>query len=158
MYFFCPVFDLPNNGLIFPFKKHILISVSSSSSRMPVSSKNKQLRRRSIYIKAYFMPFGFKREKSSCAKSFSSNFSRKNVNMCTGSFPKVWKPYWPLWCKIWGGRLWDSSCTFDLMTSWVSHSLWPLSFGKPWPFLFPLIFFTTYNKRLSPLESKAEVT
>lgn len=52
------------------------------------------------------------------------------------------------------GRLWDSSCSFDLMTSWVSHSLWPLSFGKSWPFLFPLIF-TTYNKRLSPCRIKS---
>lgn len=102
MYFFCLVFDLPNNGPIFPFKKHIPVSVSSFSSRMPMSNTNKELRRRSIYIKAYFISFGFKGEKSSCAESFSSNFSRKNVNMCTGSFPEVRKPCWPLWCKIWG--------------------------------------------------------
>lgn len=52
------------------------------------------------------------------------------------------------------GRLWDSSCTFDLMTSGVSHSLWPLSFGKSWPSLFPLIF-TTYSKSLSPCTIKS---
>lgn len=60
MYFFCPGFDLLKNGLILPFKKHILIYVSSSSPQMPASKTNKWLRRHSIYIKAYFMPFGFK--------------------------------------------------------------------------------------------------
>lgn len=103
MYFFCPGFDLLNNDPIFPFKKHILISVSSSSSWMPASNTNKWLRRHSIYIKAYFMPFGFKGKKSSWAESFSSNFSRKNVNMCTGSFIEVRKLCWPLWCEMWRG-------------------------------------------------------
>lgn len=143
MYFFCPVFDLPNNGLIFPFKKHILISVSSSSSRMPASNKNKQLRRRSIYIKAYFMPFGFKGEKSSCAESFSSNFSRKNVNMCTGSFPEVRKPYWPLWCKIWEGGYGIPVAPLTLwpLESVTHYDLCPLA--NPDPFCFPWFLLPT---------------
>lgn len=152
MHFLGLGFDLLKNVLIFHLrKKHIFISVSSSSASLPMWNTNRRLRRHSIYIKAYFMPLGFKGKNNHGQNHFEIIFQGNTWTCLYMPAQKLGEHCPLLWCKkpSWGHGTAVIPLTSRPLESFTCHDLWPLANHNP-DCLFRLIF-TTYNKRPLPL-------